>query len=141
MPITTYNNHLVDPTFFYDAIEEFSFNYTIYVVTAQTLDDAGNTVPTYTTKTIRGSLQSQGVRLSQSFTGNKAEQKYRFYCKSLYRIDIGDILTYKGRYMRVDEVQDYDEYGVREASLTVIDLAQYRDLAAYIKYITGQELV
>lgn len=136
-----YQNHLVDPTFFYDAIEEFSFNYTIYVVTGQTLNDDGNTVPQYSQQTIRGSLQSQGTRLVQSMTGNKTEQIYKFYCKSLYRIDIGDILVYKNRYMRVDELQDYDEYGVRECSLTVVDLAQYRDLAAYIKYLNGEELV
>jgi hypothetical protein len=136
-----YQNHLVDPTFFYDAIEEFSFNYTIYVVTGQTLNEDGNTVPQYTQQTIRGSLQSQGTRLVQSMTGNKTEQIYKFYCKSLYRIDIGDILVYKNRYMRVDELQDYDEYGVRECSLTVVDLAQYRDLAAYIKYLNGEELV
>ena len=136
-----YQNHLVDPTFFYDAIEEFSFNYTIYVVTGQTLNEDGNTVPQYTQQTIRGSLQSQGTRLVQSLTGNKTEQIYKFYCKSLYRIDIGDILVYKNRYMRVDELQDYDEYGVRECSLTVVDLAQYRDLAAYIKYLNGEELV
>ena len=136
-----YQNHLVDPTFFYDAIEEFSFNYTIYVVTGQTLNEDGNTVPQYSQQTIRGSLQSQGTRLVQSMTGNKTEQIYKFYCKSLYRIDIGDILVYKNRYMRVDELQDYDEYGVRECSLTVVDLAQYRDLAAYIKYLNGEELV
>lgn len=136
-----YQNHLVDPTFFYDAIEEFSFNYTIYVVTGQTLNEDGNTVPQYSQQTIRGSLQSQGTRLVQSLTGNKTEQIYKFYCKSLYRIDIGDILVYKNRYMRVDELQDYDEYGVRECSLTVVDLAQYRDLAAYIKYLNGEELV
>ena len=136
-----YQNHLVDPTFFYDAIEEFSFNYTIYVVTGQTLNEDGNTVPQYTQQTIRGSLQSQGTRLVQSMTGNKTEQIYKFYCKSLYRIDIGDSLVYKNRYMRVDELQDYDEYGVRECSLTVVDLAQYRDLAAYIKYLNGEELV
>lgn len=136
-----YQNHLVDPTFFYDAIEEFSFNYTIYVVTGQTLNEDGNTVPQYTQQTIRGSLQSQGTRLVQSMTGNKTEQIYKFYCKSLFRIDIGDILVYKNRYMRVDELQDYDEYGVRECSLTVVDLAQYMDLAAYIKYLNGEELV
>ena len=88
-----YQNHVIDPTYFYDCIEEFSFNYNIFVVTGKTLDDYGNSVLTYTNQTIRGSLQCQGVNLSQSKKGNTDEMKYRFYCKSLYRIDIGDILT------------------------------------------------
>ena len=136
-----YQNHVIDPTYFYDCIEEFSFNYNIFVVTEKTLDDYGNSVLTYTNETIRGSLQCQGVNLSQSKKGNADEMKYRFYCKSLYRIDIGDILKYKNRYLRVDSVTEYDEYGVRECALTMIDLTQYRDLSDYIKYLEGEKLV
>ena len=136
-----YQNHVIDPTYFYDCIEEFSFNYSIFVVTGKTLDDYGNSVLTYTNQTIRGSLQCQGVNLSQSKKGNADEMKYRFYCKSLYRIDIGDILKYKNRYLRVDGVTEYDEYGVRECALTMIDLTQYRDLSDYIKYLEGEKLV
>ena len=136
-----YQNHVIDPTYFYDCIEEFSFNYKIFVVTGETLDDYGNSVLTYTNETIRGSLQCQGVNLSQSKKGNTDEMKYRFYCKSLYRIDIGDILKYKNRYLRVDSVTEYDEYGVRECALTMIDLTQYRDLSDYIKYLEGEKLV
>ena len=136
-----YQNHVIDPTYFYDCIEEFSFNYNIFVVTGKTLDDYGNSVLTYTNQTIRGSLQCQGVNLSQSKKGNTDEMKYRFYCKSLYRIDIGDILKYKNRYLRVDCVTEYDEYGVRECALTMIDLTQYRDLSDYIKYLEGEKLV
>lgn len=136
-----YQNHVIDPTYFYDCIEEFSFNYNIFVVTGKTLDDYGNSVLTYRNETIRGSLQCQGVNLSQSKNGNTDEMKYRFYCKSLYRIDIGDILKYKNRYLRVDGVTEYDEYGVRECALTMIDLTQYRDLSDYIKYLEGEKLV
>ena len=136
-----YQNHVIDPTYFYDCIEEFSFNYNIFVVTGKTFDDYGNAVLTYTNETIRGSLQCQGVNLSQSKKGNTDEMKYRFYCKSLYRIDIGDILKYKNRYLRVDSVTEYDEYGVRECALTMIDLTQYRDLSDYIKYLEGEKLV
>ena len=136
-----YQNHVIDPTYFYDCIEEFSFNYSIFVVTGKTFDDYGNSVLTYTNETIRGSLQCQGVSLGQSKKGNTDEMKYRFYCKSLYRIDIGDILKYKNRYLRVDSVTEYDEYGVRECALTMIDLTQYRDLSDYIKYLEGEKLV
>ena len=136
-----YQNHLVDPTYFYDAIEEFSFNFTIYTVTNKTIDDYGNVKYTYDNAIIRGSLQSDGTRLVQSQEGNTTVVKYRFYCKSLYRINIGDIIKYKNKYLRVDFVQDYDEYGVRNCELTMIQLTAYRDLRDYIRYLNGEVLV
>lgn len=136
-----YQNHVIDPTYFYDAIEEFSFNYEIYIVTGKSIDDFGNTVTTFSKNIIRGSLQSQGTKLNQSDTGNTTEMEYNFYCKSLYRINIGDVLVYKNKYLLCKSVNDYDEYGVREASLESIQLVQYRDLYAYIKYLNGEELV
>lgn len=134
-------NHLVDPTFFYDAINEFAFNYTIYCVQKNDVDEYGNTKLTYTQSTINGSLQIQQRRERQSKSGTTHTVEYRFYCKSLYRIDIGDILEYDNEYLRVNDVHPYDEYGVREASLTMIQLAGYRDFADYLKYIKGQKLV
>ena len=136
-----YQNHLVDPTYFYDAIEEFSFNFTIYTVMNKTIDDYGNVKYTYDNAVIRGSLQSDGTRLMQSQEGNTTVVKYRFYCKSLYRINIGDIIEYKNKYLRVDFVQDYDEYGVRNCELTMIQLTAYRDLRDYIRYLNGEVLV
>lgn len=136
-----YQNHLVDPTFFYDAVEEFSFDYDIYVLAGKSLNEYGETQYQYSKEIIRGSLQSRGNRLVQSKEGNTTEYQYNFYCKSLYRIDIGDILEYKGNYLRVSSIQDYDEFGVRECSLSMIQLTAYRDLAAYIKYLEGIELV
>ena len=136
-----YQNHLVDPTYFYDAIEEFSFNFTIYTVTNKTIDDYGNVKYAYDNAIIRGSLQSDGTRLVQSKEGNTTVVKYRFYCKSLYRINIGDIIEYKNKYLRVDFVQDYDEYGVRNCELTMIQLTAYRDLRDYIRYLNGEVLV
>lgn len=136
-----YQNHLVDPTFFYDAIEEFSFNYTIYIVTKVDRDDRGRDKYTYEQQTIRGSLQSDGKTLDQSKDGTSTTKTAKFYCKSLYRIDIGDIIEYKNNYYRVNFVQDYDEYGVRNADLVMIKLTAYRDLADYIKYLNGEILV
>lgn len=134
-------NHVIDPTYFYDCIEEFSFNYNIYVVEKKEIDASGNVKRTYSKNLIRGSLQSQGVELRQSKDGNTKEMRYNFYCKSLYRIDIGDIIEYKNRYLRVESVKDFDEYGVRECSLLMVQLTKYRDLADYIKYLQGEELV
>ena len=134
-------NHVIDPTYFYDCIEEFSFNYSLYVLTGKTLNSDGRTSYTYTMQTVRGSLQSGGKRLVQDTNGNTTTMTYHFYCKSLYRIDIGDILSYKNNYYRVNSVQDYDEYGVRECELSIIDLTAYRDLAQYIKFQNGVELV
>ena len=134
-------NHVIDPTYFYDCIEEFSFDYNIYVVEKKEIDASGNVKRTYSKNVIRGSLQSQGVELRQSKDGNTKEMRYNFYCKSLYRIDIGDIIEYKNRYLRVESVKDFDEYGVRECSLRMVQLTKYRDLADYIKYLQGEKLV
>ncbi len=134
-------NHSIDPTYFYDAIEEFSFNYNIYIVKENEPDDYGRINTIYEQNTIRGSLQSKGKSQNQSKKGNTETFNYNFYCKSLYRIDIGDIIEYKGNYLRVYSVQDYDEYGVREASLSMIDLTSYRDFADYISYLKGEKLV
>lgn len=134
-------NHVIDPTYFYDCIEEFSFDYNIYVVEKKEIDASGNVKRTYSKNLIRGSLQSQGVELRQSKDGNTKEMRYNFYCKSLYRIDIGDIIEYKNRYLRVESVKDFDEYGVRECSLLMVQLTKYRDLADYIQYLQGEKLV
>lgn len=136
-----YQNHLIDPTYFWDAVEEFSFNYKIYVVNDMDVDDYGRTKITYKENIIRGSLQTQGLKLNQSKKGNLNELEYDFYCKSLYRINIGDIIEYKNNYLRVDSVHDYDEYGVRSAHLVMISLAAYRDFADYLDYINGKKLV
>lgn len=134
-------NHVVDPTFFYDAIEEFAFDYDIYVVGKNDVDEYGKTTLSYSKQPIRGSLQIQEKSLRQSKSGNTVQVEYMFYCKSLYRIDIGDIIEYDGNFLRCDRVHAYDEYGVREAHLVMIQLAAYRDFADYIKFIRGQKLV
>lgn len=134
-------NHVIDPTFFYDAIEEFSFNYTLYVVTGKSINDAGKTVTTFTTQSVRGSLQSQGTKLEQSLEGNTTTIEYNFYCKSLYRINIGDVLVYKNNYLMVDSVRDYDEFGCRSCTLKQIQLTAYRDLTDYVQYLNGGKIV
>lgn len=135
-------NHVIDPTYFYDAIEEFSFDYTIYVVSkSPTPDEYGKRRLTYDKQIIRGSLQSQGIHLNQSKTGNTQSKTCNFYCKSLYRISIGDIIEYKNNFYRTEFVQDYDEFGVRNATLQMIKLTEYRDFADYIKYLTGETIV
>lgn len=136
-----YQNHSIDPTYFWDAIEEFSFDYKIYVVGDMDLDDYGNRKINYKETTIRGSLQSNSKKLIQSKSGNTNNLEYDFYCKSLYRIDIGDIIEYNHNYLRVTSVHDYDEYGVREAHLIMISLSAYRDFADYLDYINGKKLV
>lgn len=140
--MANYQNHVIDPTFFYSAIEEFAFDYDMYVLSSETdVDDYGNPKLGYSKQTIRGSLQTDGTKLSRKKTGNTNDVTYNFYCKSLYRIDIGDVIDYKGNYLMVDGVHEYDEWGVRQCSLHMIQLTAYRDLAAYIKFINGDEFV
>lgn len=135
------NNHVIDPTYFYDAIEEFAFDYNLYVNTGKKIDEYGKRVLTYSCEPIRGSLQSQGSTVNRSKDGNTDTKIYNFYCKSLYRISKNDILEYKNEFYIVTFVQDYDEYGVRNAQLHNIQLTNYRDLAAYVKYLKGEQLV
>lgn len=141
--MSNYQNHVIDPTYFYDAIEEFSFDYDIYVVNDYSqIDEYGIRHESFTKQIIRGSLQSTGLRLNQDRKGNTHERSYNFYCKSLYRINIGDVIEYKNQYLRcVELTNDYDEYGVRGAKLIQFELTQYRDFADYLAYIQGDKLV
>lgn len=134
-------NHVIDPTWFYDAIEEFAFNFDWYVEIKRGLDDFGRENITYNKQVIRGSLQSQGTSLVQDNRGNTENMQYMFYCKSLYRINVGDFILYKNRWLHVDGVHDYDEYGVRNASLTMVNLNNYKDFEEYLKYLNGEKLV
>lgn len=134
-------NHIIDPTFFYDAIEQFAFNYDWFVVKEKDLDEYGRYTTTFDKKFIRGSLQSQGKRLHQSKSGNTEEMTYDFYCKSLYRISIGDFIKYKNRFLHVESVNDYDEWGVRSCTLKMVQLSDYKDLEEYVKYLNGDMLV
>ena len=136
--MANYKNHLIDPSYFYDAIEEFAFDYDIYVKTGETQDDYFRTKMTFEKQTIRGSLQTQGLSLNQSKAGNTQTNEYNFYCKSLYRINIGDFIFYKGQWLHVDSVHEYDEWGVREAHLTMVQLSSYKDLEEYVKYLEGE---
>lgn len=139
--MANYRNHLVDSSYFYDAIEQFAFDYDIYVKIGETQDEYFRTKMAFEKQTIRGSLQTQGLSLRQSKTGNIQENEYSFYCKSLYRINIGDFIFYKGQWLHVDSVHEYDEWGVREAHLTMVQLSAYKDLEEYVKYIEGEEIV
>ena len=134
-------NHVIDPTFFYDAIEWFAFNYDWYVVSGTSLDELGRRVNTFKKMTIRGSLQPQGSTLVQSLDRNTETFKYEFYCKSLYRIGTGDFIFYKNRWLHCDGFHDYDEWGVRQASLTMVDLKNYKDFKEYLLYLNGGIIV
>lgn len=136
-----YKNHLIDPHYFYDAIEEFAFDYDIYVQVDRKLDEYHRLTYSFEKQTIRGSLQTQGLSLSMSKTGNKQTNSYNFYCKSLYRINIGDFIHYKNIWLHVKAIHEYDEWGVREAELEMVELNAYKDLAEYVKYIEGDIIV
>lgn len=139
--MANYRNHLIDPTYFNDAIEEFAFDYDWYVQSDKTQDEYYRIKYTFEKRTIRGSLQTQGLSLAQSKSGNTTSNKYKFYCKSLYRIKDGDFIYYKGNWLHVDGYHEYDEWGVRECDLTNVELSAYKDLAEYIKYINGEIII
>lgn len=139
--MANYKNHLIDSHFFYDAIEEFAFDYDIYVQTDETTDEFFRKKYTFEKRVIRGSLQTQGLTLQQNKSGNTMTNEYNFYCKSLYRINIGDFIFYKNTWLHCDSVHEYDEWGVREAHLCMVQLSAYRDLEEYVKYINGDKIV
>lgn len=141
MTMASYKNHLIDPSYFYDAIEQFAFNYDIYIQSEEIRDEYFRTTFTYSKQLIRGSLQTQGLNINRSKHGNTNQNEYNFYCKSLYRINIGDFIYYKNQWLLCDSVHEYDEWGVREAHLTMVQLTAYKDLLEYVKYINGEEIV
>ena len=134
-------NHVIDPTFFYDAIEQFAFNYDWYVVNDTGLDDLGRRVYKFEKNIIRGSLQPASGSLNLSTSGNTLNLEYNFYCKSLYRIKDGDFIFYKNRFLHCDGWHDYDEWGVREAHLKMVNLNDYHDFKEYLSYLNGGTLV
>ena len=134
-------NHVIDPTYFFDAILEFAFDYDWYVMTGWEIDEMKRKVAKFDKQTINGSLQPQTGSIDFRKEGNTNKLTYKFYCKSLYRINLGDFIYYKDRYLHVDAIQDYDEWGVREASLTMVNLTDYRDFQAYLDYLNGEKSV
>lgn len=134
-------NHVIDPTFFYDAIDEFAFEYDIYVKTSETVNEQGVQVSGFTNKKIRGSLQIRDKQQNTSKEHTTTKVEYDFYCKSLYRIKEGDFIHYDDVWLYCDRVHPYNEYGVREAHLVAVELTDYRDLAEYVKYLEGEKIV
>lgn len=134
-------NHVIDPSFFYDCIEEFAFDYKIHCIMDVSIDDAGMELRQYETFPIRGSLQPQRAGISKSFDGNIKSQNFDFYCKSLYRIKVGDVIAYNGAFLLVNDVQPYDEYGVRQCTLSMQEVAPYNDLSEYLLYLQGDKIV
>ena len=134
-------NHVIDPLFFYEALEMFAFNYDWFYESDMEIDDLGMKRVSFVKATIRGSLQPQETSLNQNTKGNTTTLKYEFYCMSNYRIKIGDFIYYKGRFLHVDSLHDYDEWGVRRCSLTMINLNDYKDLQETVKYLNGDKIV
>lgn len=134
-------NHVIDPTFFYDALALFAFSYDAYIVTGRTTDEYGHQRSTFEKVEVVGSLQSQGLNLTQSKSGNTQSWQYNFYCKSSYRLNKGDFIVYQGKLLMVTNVQDFDEWGVRSMECQLTTLAAQRDLAEFIKFQTGEATI
>lgn len=134
-------HHFIDPLFFLDSILEFGVDYDWFASKGYVTDSMGRRVTTFDKRTIFGSLQPQTGSVVFSKSGNTTSLKYKFYCMSKYRINYNDFIHYHNRYLHVDEVQEYDEAGVREVSLTMVNLSDYRDFEDYLKYLDGRKTV
>lgn len=134
-------NHIINTSFFDDVIEEFSFEYEWYALKDVIVDELGYQKNQYTLAKIKGSLQPQGTRRSYNKEGNNTSNSYEFYCKSIYRINIGDFINYNEDWLIVVSVNPYDEYGVRKCSLESVNMAQYQDLLEFKKALTGELIV
>lgn len=135
--------HVIDPTFFNDVTELFSrpIGFDWYAKNAVSVDDLGRITNSFQKLTIKGSLQSQGTTLKLDKNLNTEEMEYRFFCMSIYRIHVGDFLFYKNRWLHVESVRDYDEWGVRSARLREVSLNNYHDFEEYLKYLNGDIIV
>lgn len=131
------SRHIIDPTFFDDAIDEYSFEYEAYIVSNIEPNEYGMQKATFDKVKVRGSLQTQGSTLSQNAKGNVVSNRFKFYYKSKYRLNIGDFMTYDNKLLHVINSQPYNEYGVRECTLEMTQLNEHRDLAEFIHLQTG----
>lgn len=134
-------NHLIDPSYFDDAIEEFSFDYDWYHIVGMEIDELGNQKHSFEKMTLRGSLQPGSTRRRMDKEGMVETKPYEFYCKSIYRISSGDFIKFNEEWLIVTSVQMYDEYGVRHVSLESADMALYQDLLEAEKALNGEIIV
>lgn len=127
-------NHLIDPSYFDDLIAEFAFEYDWYFVKGAIVDDMGNRKYSYGKTKIVGSLQDNGTYTDRRKDGNITYHRYKFYFSSQYKLDRNDIIFYNNQYLLVNEdIEKYDEYGVRSCSLVSVDKSLYRDLLEVVK--------
>lgn len=133
--------HVIPPNYFDEVIEQFSFDYEWWHTTSLTIDDYGNQKNTYMRMALRGSLQPQNQTLRRDKSGNQEQRTYRFYCKSIYRIDTGDFINYNNIWLICTGIELLDEYGVRVANLESTDMSLYRDLMEAVKAQTGEIIV
>ena len=137
--------HQIPVTYFWDAIDEFELkDYDIYVVVGQTMNDRHMTEKTYQKSVIRGSLQtSGGYRKSKNKQGSTTAATFRFYCKSLYQINLDDFIMLEDGTLLICTAVDepYNEWGVRAATLEMTQLYMHRDLEKYIKTLSGEDPV
>lgn len=132
--------HLIDPTYFDDALAQFDDEYTVYVAGDLIIDDYGNQKRNFTSYQIRGSLQSKGKSINKNSTGgNTYTWRFEFYCKSCYPLDIGDYIYARDVLLIVTRVTDLDEFGVRSCELNMTNLAATKDLEDFIKYQDGRQ--
>ena len=134
-------HHFIDPYFFLDALLEFATEFDWFPLVGYEVDDLGRRVSKFDKQSIIGSLQPQTSSIEFNKAGNTHQLKYNFYCMSKYRINLGDFIYYHNRYLHVDSVQEYDEAGVRQCSLSMINLTDYRDFQEYIDYLNGTKTV
>lgn len=133
---------LLDPSFFDEALAEFQFEYTWYVEVGKEADDLGRLIHKFDKNTILMSLQPSSASLSQNVDGNYQTLKYDWYCKADYRVNIGDFFQDEsGNFLHVDSVQQYDMWGVRKGSCTMINLSQYKHFKEYLDYLNGEKIV
>lgn len=138
------SNHVIPTTYFWDAIEAFSFNYVFYTYTKREVNALGKVIKKYDKSTIRGSLQAEsGFTKQRDKSGSTVSATFKFYCKSIYRVNVDDFIQMpNGQFLICTGVTEpYDEYGVRAASFSMTDLSNHKDLQEYIDFLEGKKLL
>lgn len=128
---------IIDRTYFWDVDDEFKKAYDWYVVTSNELDEMGIRTKTFEKKTIWGSLQPSPTSLNQKKEGNTETLTYDFYCKDKYQVKIGDYI-YKNdwdddQWLLCDSVTNYNDFGVRNAHFTMVNLNTDKDFQTYLQ--------
>ena len=114
-------------TFLYDLIDHFSKEYPCFFIKNVIINDIGKEQKIYERTVIFGSLQTDGGKKFKTDGEKISEEAYTLYTKDLVKLNKDDyVLFNNNNLLVVNDIERWDEYGVRIYSLTRVGLEERR---------------